>query len=298
MSSDIIGLEELSLLLDHVDALAVILDIKPVTDVLAIAVDRKILAMQCNVDHQRDELLRELIRAVVIAAVRDIGRELIGVHESLDHKVRRSLAGRIRTVRIIRCRLIEIIFRIGQGAVDFICGNVEELLSFLKGSVRILPCELRRIEHRKSSQHIGLYENARILDGAVDMALRCKMNDAVHIIFGKDLVDRLRVTDIRTYKCIVIAVLHILQVLKIACVCKLIDIDDPDLIAVLLEHVMNIIRPDKSGTASYDIRSHKNFSLKNCELLIILQCNRRLRQYIHIVPVLLLLRKDCGYLMT
>ena len=120
------------------------------------------------------------------------------------------------------------------------------------------------------------------------MALRCKMNDAVHIIFGKDLIDRLRVTDIRTYKCIVIAVLHILQVLKIACVCKLIDIDDPDLIAVLFEHIMNIIRPDKSGTASYDIRSHKNFSLKNCELLIILQSNRCLRQYIHIVPVPLL----------
>ena len=93
VSSDIIGLEELSLLLDHVDALAVILDIKPVTDVLAVAVDRKILAMQCIVDHQRDELLRELIRAVVIAAVRDIGRELIGVHEGLDHKIRRSLAG-------------------------------------------------------------------------------------------------------------------------------------------------------------------------------------------------------------
>ena len=262
VSADIIGLEELSLLLDHVDALAVILYVEPVTDVLAIAVDRKILAVQRIVDHQRDELLRELIRAVVIAAVRDIGRELIGVHEGLDHKIGRSLACGIRAVRIVRRCLVEIIIRVGQGAVNFICRYVKELLPLLIASVRIFPRELRRIEHGKSSQYIGLYKNTRILDRAVDMALRRKVNDTVHIIFLEDPVDRFCVTDVCPHKCIIIAVLHILQILQISCVRKLIDIDDPDLIAVLFEHIMNIIRSDESGTASYDIRSHKNFSLK------------------------------------
>ena len=123
------------------------------------------------------------------------------------------------------------------------------------------------------------------------MALRRKVNDTVHIIFLEDPVDRFCVTDVCPHKCIIVAVLHILQILQISCVRKLIDIDDPDLIAVLFEHIMNIIRSDESGTASYDIRSHKNFSLKNCELSIILLSNRHLRQYIHIVPVLLSKKK-------
>lgn len=75
VSADVVGLEETAFLLYHIDSLGVILYIKPVADILAVAVYRQFLAVQGIVDDKRDQLLRKLIRAVVVAAVGDIGRE-------------------------------------------------------------------------------------------------------------------------------------------------------------------------------------------------------------------------------
>ena len=45
MSADIVGLKESSLLLNHIDCLGMILDIEPVTDVLAVAVYGKLCTL-------------------------------------------------------------------------------------------------------------------------------------------------------------------------------------------------------------------------------------------------------------
>ena len=92
VAADIICLKESALLLDHIDALAVIFNIEPVTYILAVAVNRQGFSVKSVIDHERDQLLRELIRTVVVAAVRNVGRELIRVHKCLDHKVRGRLA--------------------------------------------------------------------------------------------------------------------------------------------------------------------------------------------------------------
>ena len=73
------------------------------------------------------------------------------------------------------------------------------------------------------------------------MALCREMYDAVDIIFFKYLIDCFRIADISFYKCIIGAVLDVLKVLEITCICKFVDIDDTDLIAVFFEHIMNII---------------------------------------------------------
>ena len=76
VSADVVSLDQTTLLLYHINALGMIFHIQPVTDILAVAVYRKLLALQRIVDDQRDQLLRELIRSVVVAAVCDIGREI------------------------------------------------------------------------------------------------------------------------------------------------------------------------------------------------------------------------------
>jgi hypothetical protein len=53
------------------DGDAVILDVEPVADVRAFAVYRHGTAVRGVGDHERDELLRKLVRPVVIRAVRD-----------------------------------------------------------------------------------------------------------------------------------------------------------------------------------------------------------------------------------
>ena len=66
VSADIVCLEESSLLLYHVDRLCMIFNKEPVTNILTVTVHGKILTCKCIVDHKRNELLRELIRSVVI----------------------------------------------------------------------------------------------------------------------------------------------------------------------------------------------------------------------------------------
>ena len=101
MSADIVCLEQTSLLLNHIDCLRVILNKQPVTDILAIAVDRKLLTLQCIVDNQRNQLLRELVRSIIVTAVRDICRELISVHICLYKHIRACLTCRIWAVWFI-----------------------------------------------------------------------------------------------------------------------------------------------------------------------------------------------------
>ena len=50
----------------------------PIADVLALAVDRQIAPEQGVGDHQRDELLRELIGPVVVRAVGNEDRQAVG----------------------------------------------------------------------------------------------------------------------------------------------------------------------------------------------------------------------------
>lgn len=74
-----VGFAALSLFEDGKESAAVILDKEPVSDVAAVAVNRQTLSAQGVVDYERDELLGELIRSVVVGAVGDEDGETVGV---------------------------------------------------------------------------------------------------------------------------------------------------------------------------------------------------------------------------
>ena len=124
----IVRLKQPALLLHHVDGLGMILHIEPIAHILTVAVYRQLLPLQRIVDDQRDQLLRELISAVVVGTVGDIRRKMIGVHIGFHQHIRARLAGRIRAVRRIRRRLIEIAAVLLQRTVHFIRGHMQKLL--------------------------------------------------------------------------------------------------------------------------------------------------------------------------
>lgn len=95
-TADVVGVGNLAFVENQVDRPCVIHHIQPVAHVLAFSVDRERLAVADVVDEQRDELLRELVRAVVVGAVRHDGRHAVGVVERPDEMVTACLA---RTVR-------------------------------------------------------------------------------------------------------------------------------------------------------------------------------------------------------
>ena len=82
-----------------------ILDIQPVAHLHAVSVNRELLVMLDVIDHQRDQLLRELIRAVVVGAAGDVDRHAVGVVEHLNKVIRARLRSRVRAVRIDGCLL-------------------------------------------------------------------------------------------------------------------------------------------------------------------------------------------------
>ena len=161
-------------------------------------------------------------------------------------------------MRIILGCLIEICIRfIRKRTIYLIRGYMKEFLSFFERAIRQFPRRLRAVQHNGCSQHIGLHKHFRVLDTSVHMALGCKMNHTINIIFRKYFADGFFITDISADECVVGLVLNILQVLQIAGICEHIYVNDADFIAVLLKHVVNVVGADESCSACYQISSHK-----------------------------------------
>ena len=67
--------------------------VEPVADILAFAIDRKRFAVADIVDEERNELFGELVRTVVVRAVRYDGRHSVGVVEGTDEVVAAGFRG-------------------------------------------------------------------------------------------------------------------------------------------------------------------------------------------------------------
>ena len=78
-AADIVGLSVLAFVENQVDGAGVILDIEPVTYILAFSIDRKRLSLAYIVDEQGYEFFRELIRAVIVGTVRDHDRHSVSI---------------------------------------------------------------------------------------------------------------------------------------------------------------------------------------------------------------------------
>ena len=65
-ASDVVGIGNLTLMENHIDGTGMILNIQPVAHILTLTIDGQRLTMADIVDKQRNQLLRELIRTVVV----------------------------------------------------------------------------------------------------------------------------------------------------------------------------------------------------------------------------------------
>lgn len=85
MAADIVCLADHTSGNHGIKRAGVIFHIEPVTDLVTLAVHRQRFAIQRVEDHQRDQLLGEVVRAVVVGAVGDDGRQAVstapGAHQ-------------------------------------------------------------------------------------------------------------------------------------------------------------------------------------------------------------------------
>ena len=112
-ASDVVGLGDLALVEDKVDGASMVFDIQPVAHVFAFAIHRQRLAVTDVVDKQRDQLLGELLRTVVVRTVGHDGRHAVSVVKGTDKVVAAGLAGTVGTVRVVFGIFIEEVLAVG-----------------------------------------------------------------------------------------------------------------------------------------------------------------------------------------
>ena len=247
-TADVIGLGNLTLVENHIDGTGMIYYIQPVAHVLTLTIYWQWLAMTDIVDKQRNQLLRELIGAVVVRAVRHDRRHAVGVVEGAHEVVRAGFAGTVRAVRVVLGRLHKELLTVGQMvlarrslgrerrldalgvrhlqcAVHLVGRDMVEPLA-LVALGQALPIELRSLQQAQRAHHVRPCEGERVLDRAVHMTLGGQMDDAVDVVLFHQLPDRVEVADVGLHEGIVGLVLDVLEVGQVSCVCQLVEVDD------------------------------------------------------------------------
>ena len=79
MAADIIHLVRFPLLKDQQEGAGVVLDMEPVPDIVAFAVDRQWFAFKCVYDGKGNKFFRKLVWPIVVRAVGGEDRQTIGM---------------------------------------------------------------------------------------------------------------------------------------------------------------------------------------------------------------------------
>ena len=278
-AADIVRLGNLPVMENHVDGAGVVFHEEPVTHVLALAVNRQRLLVTDVVDEERDELFGELVRTVVVRAVRHDGRHAVGIVERTHKVVGAGLGRGIRRMRRVLRRLVEEVVTVSQvmfgarssrrerrrdsfrvvhlqGTVDFIGRDVVEALAFVLFG-EAFPIEFRGLQEAQGAHDVRLREGERVLDGTVHMAFGREVDNAVDMLVLHELVERVEIADVHLHELVIRFALDVLEVREVARVSELVEVDDL-VVRILVHEQANHVAPDKARTAGNDDRTfHK-----------------------------------------
>ena len=141
-------------------------------------------------------------------------------------------------------------------SVNLIGGNMVEAAFPLRSSVIAkmiraregLPIQSRSLKEGQGTHHIGAGKGEGVLDGAVHVALRRQMYDAVNLLFAYQGQNAVKIADVGLDEAVVRLVLNIPEIGQIACVCQFIKIDY-SIIRILFNKEPNDVTAYESGAS-------------------------------------------------
>ena len=162
-----------------------VLDVEPVANLLAIAVDGQWLAGQGVVNDERDQLFREVVGAVVVRAVGGQHRQAVGVVIGAHQVITGRLAGRVGAVRFVLVG-----FGKGRGifverAIDFIRGYMQKTEFIFGRFFQLTVVSTYRLQQTEGANDIGLDKVFRAVNAAVDVRLGSKIDDGTGLVLGQ-----------------------------------------------------------------------------------------------------------------
>jgi len=213
--------------------------IQPIPDVHTVAIKRDLLIIQCIEDDQRNEFFGKLARAVIIRRPRDDDRKseclIIGEHQAVG----RRLARRIRAGRVEHACLPE--FPLENGSVNLVGGDLQECLDSVFE---------RAIKQHANALKVGLYEWLGSINTTINMGLGGEVDDSIRSEAPEDLFHLGRIAYVCFDEMISLSRFKTLQVLKIARICQLIDVQDI-MGRVFFGEIANEVGTDETAAAGY-----------------------------------------------
>jgi hypothetical protein len=166
----------------------VVVDVDPVADVEAVAVELRAPAVEHVRDLARDELLDVLVGAVVVRAVADGGGDPERAHPRAHQEVAAGLGGGVRAARVVRRGLGEAL-RVVQleVPVDLVGRDV------VQPDRAVLTVPADRLEDREGADDVGLHEGRGVGQRVVVVRLGGEVHDQV--VLGHQAVDEHGVGD-------------------------------------------------------------------------------------------------------
>ncbi len=258
VAADVVSLAGSAALQNLPERFRVITNKEPVTDVHAVAINRKRFAMDEILDNDRNELFGKLVRAVVIGAVGDDGIKPVSMMVSANEHVARGFTGGVRRVRGVRSGFSEVT-RGAEAAIHFVRGDV---MKAIRGGRRRtnpeFPASFEKIE---GANDIRRDEVAGAGDGAVDVRLRSEMHDVGNLMPTKDFADGVLIAKIDLFKDVFGMRFGLFEVGEMTGVGKTVEIHQPSYIR-LVDYVLDNIAADETGTACKK-KVHVAISLKS-----------------------------------
>ncbi len=225
-AADIVRLARLAAANHRVDAPAVVLDVEPVADVAAVAVDRNRLLQQAGADHGGDEFLAVLPGTVVVGAVGGDHRQAVGMEIGSHQMIGAGLGGGVGRVggvgRGFSKRRIVVLER----AVNLIGRDVMEAAAIRRLPVQ--PSGAGGFQQREGADQIGLHEGRRPGDGAVHMAFGGEVGDGVDGVLAQQPVHQRPVANVAPHEQVPGRIGQVAQVVQRAGVSQQIESDDAE----------------------------------------------------------------------
>jgi hypothetical protein len=222
VAADVVGAPGLTPAYNEIEGPTVILDVEPVADVGALAVNRKLFAGDRVEDHQRDQLFRKLVRAVVVGTVGEGHRQVVGAVPRAHQVIGRRFRGRVGARGIVGSDLRK--EPIGtEGTEDFVGADVVET-----DVVSVPPGGARRFEEVGGTADIGVDEIDGTVDRAIDVALGGEVNHGVDVVSREEPVYGIDIANIGVNKGVAGAVGlgDATKARKVASVGQSVDVDE------------------------------------------------------------------------
>ena len=145
------------------------------------------------VDHQGDELFRELIGTVVVGAARNGHRQAVGAVVRQRQQICARLGAAVRRARAQRAVL---------GKPDAGCIQRQVAVHLVGGHLMEMRDAVRQtgVHQRRRAENVGAQKDLRLDNRAVDMRLGRKIDHHIGAFRREQAVDRRAVADVRPVK--------------------------------------------------------------------------------------------------